>query len=130
MAGLGAGERNLTEGSRKSLGVPVVWAGCWDKEGILRVAPSGDSLVVQWLRFYVPSAGGQELGGLVVKSLPVNAGDAGNMGSIPALGRSPGVGPWSRKWQLTPIFFHGESHGQRSLVGYSPLGCKELDTTE
>ena len=61
MAGLGAGKRNLMEGSRKSLGVPVVWAGCWDKEGILRVAPSGDCLVVQWLRFYVPSAGGQGL---------------------------------------------------------------------
>ena len=59
VAGLRAGERNLTEGSRKSLGVPVVWAGCWDKEGILRVAPSGDSLVAQRLRFYVPSAGGQ-----------------------------------------------------------------------
>jgi len=28
--------------------------------------------------------------------------------------------PWSRKWQLTPIFLPGESHGQRSLVGYSP----------
>ena len=38
--------------------------------------------------------------------------------------------PWSRAWQLTPIFLLGESHGQRSLVGYSPLGCKELDMTE
>ena len=28
------------------------------------------------------------------------------------------------------IFFPGESHGQRSLVGYSPWGCKESDTTE
>ena len=65
----------------------------------------------------------------MVKNLPVNAGDTGNMGSIPGPGRFPGVGPWSRKWQLTP-FFCGESHGQRGLVGYSPLGCKELDTTE
>jgi len=38
--------------------------------------------------------------------------------------------PWSRAWQLTPIFLLGESHGQRSLVGYSPLDCKELDMTE
>ena len=38
--------------------------------------------------------------------------------------------PWRRKWQLTPVFLPGESHGQRSLVGYSPCGCKELDTTE
>ena len=33
-------------------------------------------------------------------------------------------------WQPTPVFLPGESHGQRSLVGYSPRGCKELDTTE
>ena len=33
--------------------------------------------------------------------------------------------PWRRKWQPTPIFLPGESHGQRSLVGYSPRGCKE-----
>ena len=37
---------------------------------------------------------------------------------------------WRRKWQPTPVFLSGESHGQRSLVGYSPWGCKELDTTE
>ena len=28
--------------------------------------------------------------------------------------------PWRREWQPTPIFLPGESHGQRSLVGYSP----------
>ena len=38
--------------------------------------------------------------------------------------------PWHRKWQPTPIFLPGESHGQRSLVGYSPWGHKELDMTE
>ena len=38
--------------------------------------------------------------------------------------------PWRRKWQLTPVFLPGESHGQRSLAGYSPWSCKELDTTE
>ena len=37
---------------------------------------------------------------------------------------------WRRKWQPTPVFLPGESHGQRSLVGYSPWGCKESDTTE
>ena len=47
-----------------------------------------------------------------------------NMGSI------PGSGSWSRKWQPTPVFLLGESHGQRSLVDYSPWGCKELDTTQ
>jgi len=43
--------------------------------------------------------------------------------------------PWVRKilwrgaWQTTPFFLPGKSHGQRSLVGYSPQGHKELDTT-
>ena len=35
----------------------------------------------------------------------------------------------SSKWQSTPVFLPGESHGQRSLVGYSPKGCKESDMT-
>ena len=38
--------------------------------------------------------------------------------------------PWRRKWQPTPVFSPVELHGQRSLVGYTPWGCKELDTTE
>ena len=37
--------------------------------------------------------------------------------------------PWRRKWQPTPVFLPGRSHGQRSLVGYSPWGRKESDTT-
>ena len=45
---------------------------------------------------------------------------------------NPWVGkiPWRRKWQATQAFLPGESHGQRSLVGYRPPGCKESDTTE
>ena len=38
--------------------------------------------------------------------------------------------PWRRKWQSTPVLLPGKSHGQRSLVGYSPWGRKESDTTE
>ena len=38
--------------------------------------------------------------------------------------------PWRRKWQSTPVFLPGKSHGQRSLVGYSSWGRKESDTTE
>ena len=37
---------------------------------------------------------------------------------------------WSRKWQPTPVFLPEESHGQRSLEGYSPWSLKELDPTE
>ena len=42
------------------------------------------------------------------------------VGMIPWVRTTPWVG--KRKWQCTPIFLPGESHGQRSLVGYSPLG--------
>ena len=38
--------------------------------------------------------------------------------------------PWRRKWQPTPVFLPAESCGLRSLVGYRPWGCRELDTTE
>ena len=37
---------------------------------------------------------------------------------------------WRMKWLPTPVFLPGKSHGQRSLVGYSPWGRKESDTTE
>ena len=47
-------------------------------------------------------------------------------------GFDPWVGkiPWRRKWQPTPVLLPGKSHGQRSLIDYSPWGCKESDTTE
>ena len=45
---------------------------------------------------------------------------------------SPWVGkiPWSRQWQRTPVLFPGKFQGQKSLLGFSPWGCKDLDTTE
>ena len=47
-------------------------------------------------------------------------------------GFNPRVGkiPWRRKWQPTPVFLPGDSHGQRGLAGCSPWGSKESDTTE
>ena len=62
----------------------------------------------------------------MVKNPPANARDVRDVGLVAGLGRSPGEG----KCQPTPVFLPGESHGQRSLVGYSPLGHKESDTTE
>ena len=62
----------------------------------------------------------------MVKSLPANAGDKRDAGSIPTSGRSSGGGYGNP----TPIFLPGESHGQRSLVGYTPWGHKESDTTK
>ena len=47
-------------------------------------------------------------------------------GSIPGLGRFP----WRENgWPPTPVFLPGESHGQRSLAGYSPWGHTKSDTT-
>ena len=43
---------------------------------------------------------------------------------------TPALIPGLRKRQPTPAFLPGKFHGQRSLAGYSPEGCKELDTTE
>ena len=59
---------------------------------------------------------------LEAKNPPANAEDI----------RDPWVGkiPFRRAWQPTPVLLPGESHGQRSLVGYRPLGRKESDTTE
>ena len=44
----------------------------------------------------------------------------------------PWVGkiPWRRAWQPTPVFWPGESHGWKSMVGYSPQGHKYLDMTK
>ena len=52
---------------------------------------------------------------LLVKKQPANAGDKETW--VRSLGKED---PWRRKWQSTPVFLPGESHGQRSLVGYSP----------
>ena len=63
---------------------------------------------------------------LVVKNLPVRAGDVRDMGSIPGVRKIP----WWRVQKPTPVILLGKSSGQRSLVGYSPQGGKESDTTE
>ena len=56
---------------------------------------------------------------------PANARDGRDVGSIPGLGRSLGG-----RHGCTLVLLPGKSHGQRSVVGYSPWGCKESDMTE
>ena len=63
-------------------------------------------------------------GSSVVKNLPANAGD---VGLICGLGRSPGEGNGN---PLQYSFLPGKSHGQRSLLGYSLWGLKESVMTE
>ena len=65
-------------------------------------------------------------GGSGDKESACNSGDSGDTGLTPGLGRFP----WRRKWQPTLIFLPRESYGQKCLVGYSPRGHKESDTTE
>ena len=60
----------------------------------------------------------------MLKNPPTNTGEVRDAGSIPGAGRSPGGGHGNT------VFLPGECHGQRSLVGYSPWGHKESDTTE
>ena len=60
----------------------------------------------------------------VVKNPPAKARDIRDAGSIPGSGRS------TRGGQPTPVFLPGESHGQRSLAGYSLECCKESNMTE
>ena len=62
---------------------------------------------------------------MVVENLPANARDARDVGSNPMVGKIP----WSRIWKPTTVFFPEKFHGQRSLVGYNPWGCKAWDMT-
>ena len=66
-------------------------------------------------------------GGSVVKNPPASAGDVGVEGVIPGSGRSPGEGNGNT---LQYSYLENQSHGQKSLVGYSPWGCKVSDTSE
>ena len=61
----------------------------------------------------------------MVKTLPVM--QEGQEIQLQSLGWED---PLERAWQPTPVFLPGEVHGQRSLVGYSPRGLKESDTTQ
>ena len=62
-----------------------------------------------------------------IKDLPaIQETWGGGAGLIPGLGRFP----WRRKRQPTPVFLPGESHGQKSLRGYSPKDHKESDMTD
>ena len=61
----------------------------------------------------------------MVKNLLANAGDEGDTGSILEAERSPGG-----ENDNPLVFLPGKSHGQRSLVGYSPWGSKESDMDE
>ena len=62
---------------------------------------------------------------LVMKNLTAKARDSKRGGSDPWVRKIP----WRRAWQPTPVFLPGEPHGQRSLAGHSPWGCRESGMT-
>ena len=70
----------------------------------------------------------------ILKSIAFAGGSEGNKICLQC--QRPGFYPWARKipWrregQPTQVFLSEELHGQRSLTGYDPWGCKESDTTE
>ena len=78
--------------------------------------------------YYVPGIVLGFPGGSAVKNLPANARRHRRCRFDPWLGKVP----WRRtgQWQSTAVVLSGKSHGQRSLVGYSPWGSKGLDMTE
>ena len=57
----------------------------------------------------------------MVKNLPANEGDAGDLGQ---------EDPLEEGMETHSVFLPGESCGQRSLVGSSPRGCRQSDRTE
>ena len=83
--------------------------------------------VAGWLRLRISQVAPVKMfeGLQRVKNLTANAGDT-------RLWFDPWVGkiPWKRKWQPTPVFLPREFYGQSILVGYSPQGRKESDTTK
>ena len=99
----------------------------WDFLLIFQVFHDVDSYIFFFLLllyngFRSPQLKGSLPGGSEGKVSACNAGDPG---SIPGQGKIP----QRRKWQPTPVLLPGKSHGWRSLAGYSPWGCNELDMT-
>ena len=74
---------------------------------------------------------GQRLTRLLARQHSLGVQMVKNLPAVEVLGLIPGLGrpPWRWKWQ-SQVILPGESHGQRSLAGYSPWGWKELDRSE
>ena len=102
----------LQYGRALALLTAPIWQSSWREAAV-----PGASLAQTYLAFRLPlqeGAGSRSLG------------NEGRPGFDPWVGKIP----WRRERQPTPVFWPGEFHGQRSLAGYSPRGCKESDMTE
>ena len=77
-------------------------------------------------RFYYPYRPGASSVALAIKNPSASETNIMRLRFDPWVEQTP----WRREWQPTPVFLPGEFHAQRSLVGYSSWGHKELDTTQ
>ena len=112
--------RNVKSVKWSSLSVFISWQILEHLSAFLPVLPA--RLLIYILVPYQVGLPGDSVG----KESACSSGDAGNTGSIPESGRSPG----GRAWQPATGFLPGESRGWRGLAGYSPQSCKELGMTE
>ena len=83
-------------------------------------------LLLNWQHFLgISNAGGYTVRGasLVAQVLKIIHLQCRRLGFDPWIGKIP----WRREWQSIPLVLPGKSHGQRSLMGYSPRSCKESD---
>ena len=104
-----------------TLGLLLLFCNYWPlqkKKKISRRSAKAFRMAGMWIALQIRGLDGKE-----------SACSAGDLGSILELGRPP---PWPlrRAWQPTPVFWPGESHGQRSLAGYSSWSRRESDMTE
>ena len=99
----------LTQGSNPHLLCLVHW-----QAGSLPLAPPGNYWALKQSTGLPRWLNGKESA--------YSAREAGDVSLI----TGPGRFLWRRKWQSTPVFSPGKFHGQRSLAGYSPWGCKRV----
>ena len=95
-------------------------------EGMGKTEEGEKNLIYMCIYEHITAVGGGFPGGTNSKEPACRCTRSKRHGFDPWVGKIP----WRRKWQPTPVFLPGESHGQRSLVGYSPEGCTESDMTE
>ena len=102
-------------GSGKQACVRSSWAAQLPSLGTIynQASLPGPSTASQWL-----------------SSVPLLHPSSPSLSSLSSTSLSPMVMPWRRQWHPIPVLLPGKSRGWRSLVGCSPWGREELDTTE
>ena len=90
-------------------------------------APDPGFPLVSWVKFYRDTVLGMSFHLVCGWGFPGSSAEK-NLSAMQETRLDPWVGkiPWRRKWQPTPLFLPGKSHGQRSLEGYSPWGRKRV----